>query len=105
MGCQFRPDAGETMVQGKRDNENIERQSLSSPMHHRCFIPLVKLLLQLPGKLILRVDFQGLLIVLHHFQTVTLTILGWILDNSDHIKESIYGGVKNKLHQLAGLTR
>ena len=55
---------------------------------HRLFHPIKELLLKLLSKLIVRVDLQSLLIVLHHIHIVTLTILSRILNNAHHIEES-----------------
>ena len=55
---------------------------------HRLFHALHELLLQLFGKLVVGIDFQGFLIVLHYIHVVTLAILSWVLNDAHHIEEA-----------------
>ena len=55
------------------------------------FHPLKEFLLKLLGKFIVRVELQGLLVILHHIHVVTLAVLGRILHNTHHIEETAKG--------------
>ena len=73
------------------------------------FHPFEELLLQLSGKLVVGVDLQGFLIVLHHIDIVSLTVLGRILHDAHHIEESAQGadvrlvGTFHLFHSVDGL--
>ena len=45
-------------------------------------------LLQLFGELVVGIEFQGFLIVLHHVNVVALTVLGGILYDAYHVEET-----------------
>ena len=52
---------------------------------------LEELLLQISGKLVLGIEFKGLLVVLHDVEVVTLSILSGILYDSHHVEEATKG--------------
>ena len=69
------------------------------------FHSFIELLLELFGKLVVRVEFQGFFIVLHHIEIVTLAVLGRVLHNTHHVEETtkstdIRGGGSLHLRQL-----
>ena len=49
---------------------------------------LEELLLQLLGSLVVGIEFQGFLVVLHHVEVITLAVPGGILHDAYHIEEA-----------------
>ena len=77
---------------------------------HGALHAFAEFLLQLFGEGIVGIEFQGLLVVVHHVDVITLAVLGRVLYDAYHVEEAAQGadvrevGTSHLLHLVDGLS-
>ena len=58
---------------------------------HGALHAFAELLLQLLGEGVVGIELEGLLVVIHHVDVITLAVLGWVLYDAYHVEEAAQG--------------